>query len=244
MREDHDGRAALQPLDVLLQPRELLVPERTEPAGLEIHDIDQADEVDAVLIEAVPARALRALAEPLQIAPGRRPRDVVFARGRRRPAPTARTALLQRVEFRWLREVREISGVKYERRRLGRGLIFAIASRRVAVTSVLAGLSNPIWLSLIWTKRSPPPPCDIIGACDVCPSGDPFRTPPDSPHTAPVPTHAMHCRKFRRPGSFTSFGATLTPSWNIRRFGCPLCLKDPARGTQLFPGIKPQIRES
>ena len=47
VREDDDRRAALETLDVLLEPFELLVAERAEPARLEIHDVDEADEVDA-----------------------------------------------------------------------------------------------------------------------------------------------------------------------------------------------------
>jgi hypothetical protein len=38
--------------------------------------------------------------------------------------------------------MRQVAGVQYERRRLWRRLIFAIASRSVAVTSVLAGLPS------------------------------------------------------------------------------------------------------
>ena len=79
----------------------------------------------------------------------------------------------------------------------GSALIFAIAARSVAVTSVFAGLSKPMWLSLICTNRSAPSPFDIIEPCD-CPSGDPFRMPLDIVQTAPVPTQAMHFRKCRR----------------------------------------------
>ena len=39
---------------------------------------------------------------------------------------------------------------------VGNALILATASCKVAVTSVFAGLLNPIWLSLIWTKLKSP----------------------------------------------------------------------------------------
>src|SRR5215471_14623624 len=65
--EDDDRRAAFEPLDVALEPLELFGAERTEPPGFEIDDVDEADEVHAALIEAVPASALRPFAEPLQV---------------------------------------------------------------------------------------------------------------------------------------------------------------------------------
>src|SRR5204863_8062114 len=85
-------------------------------------------------------------------------------------------------------------------------LILATASRSVAVTSALAALLNPIWLSLICTKRSPPAsmPCRIIALRAACSSDIPFRTPLVIVHTAPVPTHAMHFRNPRRSHSRSS----------------------------------------
>lgn len=61
--------------------------------------------------------------------------------------------------------------------------------------------------------RSPPLAGEIIDPWDACPRAVPFRMPLDSVQTAPVPTQAMHWRKFRLPGSLTSFGrATHTSS--------------------------------
>ena len=51
------GRAAF---DVVFEPRELLAAEIAEAAGFQIDDVDEADEVHAVGIEAVPAGALGA----------------------------------------------------------------------------------------------------------------------------------------------------------------------------------------
>ena len=58
------GRAALQ---IVLQPFELLGAEIAEAAGLEIDDVDEADEMHAVGVEAVPAGALGAVAVALAI---------------------------------------------------------------------------------------------------------------------------------------------------------------------------------
>src|SRR6202142_2977369 len=58
VREYHDRRAVLQVLDVVLHPRELLGTERTESPSLEIHHVYQPDEMHALLVEAVPSRAL------------------------------------------------------------------------------------------------------------------------------------------------------------------------------------------
>src|SRR6476619_65629 len=68
VREDHDGRARRQRLHVLLQPPELLPAKRPEAAGLQVLDVDEADEVGTVTIEALPATSDRALAEPIEIA--------------------------------------------------------------------------------------------------------------------------------------------------------------------------------
>src|SRR4029077_6188739 len=96
----------------------------------------------------------------------------------------------------------------------GAALIFAIAARSVAVTSVFAGLSKPMWLSLICTNRSSPlPAACAIGIFPVWPSGMPLSTPLDIVQTAPVPTHAMHSKKLRRSICLSSsFFATHPPS--------------------------------
>src|SRR5262245_56119849 len=54
--EHDDGRAAREPLDVILEPFELFVAERAKAAGFEIHNVDQSDEVHSVLIETLPTR--------------------------------------------------------------------------------------------------------------------------------------------------------------------------------------------
>ena len=97
---DHSGMCAnttigvllLRRLTSLLEPFELLVAERAQAASFEIDDVHEADEVHAAVIEAVPARALRALAESLQVALPVVFEHVVLARERRTPEPTAPTA--------------------------------------------------------------------------------------------------------------------------------------------------------
>src|SRR3954464_7507628 len=79
VREDHDRRAARQPLDVALQPFELLVTERSQSTRLQIHDVHQADEVNTVLIEAVPPRTECSLSEAIEITPSVVFEHVVFA---------------------------------------------------------------------------------------------------------------------------------------------------------------------
>src|SRR5437660_12013815 len=63
--EYHDGRAVLQLFPVVFQPLELLVAQRSEPAGFQIHDVDQPDEVRALLAKTVPTRPLAAFSIPL-----------------------------------------------------------------------------------------------------------------------------------------------------------------------------------
>jgi hypothetical protein len=58
--EDDDGRRGGGAAEVILQPFEVLVAEIAQPAGLEIDHVDQANEVHAVIVEAVPARAFAA----------------------------------------------------------------------------------------------------------------------------------------------------------------------------------------
>src|SRR5689334_3381536 len=61
MGEDDDGRARGEPAHVVLEPGELVRTEAGEAAGLEVDDVDEGDEVDALAVEAVPAIAPRPL---------------------------------------------------------------------------------------------------------------------------------------------------------------------------------------
>src|ERR1051325_7471043 len=66
MSEHDDGRAGAQALDVLLEPVELSRSEVPQAAGLEVQNVDQADEVNAFLVEALPSGARRS-PEPTEI---------------------------------------------------------------------------------------------------------------------------------------------------------------------------------
>src|SRR5229473_56478 len=76
----------------------------------------------------------------------------------------------------------------------GSDLTFAMASSSVPITLGLAGLSKPIWLSLIWRKVSLP------GSAASAPSMIPSDrgTPPATVHSIPVPAQVMHSNTFRR----------------------------------------------
>src|SRR5215813_6735340 len=76
----------------------------------------------------------------------------------------------------------------------GSDLTLAMASSSVPITMGLAGLSNPIWLSLICRKAS------LLGWAASAPSIIPSEsgTPPEIVHNTPVPAQVMHSNTFRR----------------------------------------------
>src|SRR6202789_1235159 len=76
-------------------------------------------------------------------------------------------------------------------------LILSTAAFNVPVTSGLAGLLKPMWLSLICTKLNSP----AIFLASKSPKRlilKDFRTPPCITQNAPVPAQAMHSRNPRR----------------------------------------------
>src|SRR5262245_33058157 len=76
----------------------------------------------------------------------------------------------------------------------GSDLTFAMASSSVPITLGLAGLSKPMWLSLICRKVSLP------GWAASAPSMIPSEsgTPPEIVHSTPVPAQVMHSNTFRQ----------------------------------------------
>src|SRR5215831_692171 len=62
VREDHDRSRGGQAPDVIFEPDELFVSEVAETTGLQVHHVDEADKMNLVLVEAVPARASRGFA--------------------------------------------------------------------------------------------------------------------------------------------------------------------------------------
>ncbi len=57
MGQDDDRRVRAKTFQIVLEPFELLVSELAQPAGLKIQNIDQSNEMAAVLVEAVPPGA-------------------------------------------------------------------------------------------------------------------------------------------------------------------------------------------
>jgi hypothetical protein len=54
MGEDDDWRGVRFVLDIVGEPGELIGPEPSQAAGLEVDHIDEGNEVNAVIVEAVP----------------------------------------------------------------------------------------------------------------------------------------------------------------------------------------------
>src|SRR6266851_988148 len=67
MGGDHHRRTGAQSIEVLLEPRQLIVAQDAEAARLEVPHIDQADEVDALEVEAPPAIGGAALAKTVEV---------------------------------------------------------------------------------------------------------------------------------------------------------------------------------
>src|SRR5450759_1362635 len=80
MGEHHDRRGLRFSLEIVLQPFQLLGAEIAEAAGLEVHHIDEADEVDAASVERVPAGAPGALAVAFLVELDLFIDEIVFAR--------------------------------------------------------------------------------------------------------------------------------------------------------------------
>jgi hypothetical protein len=121
--EDDDRCARAESGDVLFEPIELLPAEDTEAAGFEVHDVDEADEVDAAVVEALPAGAVGAapvaFEEQLRVVG----EDIVFAGDVKRAADYGLADNLGTgVEFFWFGEVRDVARVEEERGALGKGI--------------------------------------------------------------------------------------------------------------------------
>ena len=100
MRKHNDRSARLQVLDVIFEPLELFVSQRAEPSGLQVQHVHQADEMHALLVEAVPPCALRFFAVALEILLPVVVQHVVFA-GNENHVLRSRALqnLVHRVEF-------------------------------------------------------------------------------------------------------------------------------------------------
>ena len=119
MGVDHDRRARAQSVEVLLEPGQLIVAEDAEAAGLEVPDIDQPDEVDALEVEAPPAVGGAALAEAVEVRLAVVDEGVVLAGHVEHLVLAELRAfedLIDRVELGWHREVAHVAGVQHEGR--------------------------------------------------------------------------------------------------------------------------------
>ena len=115
--ENDDRRRGREVFDVLLKPFELLRAYEAEPAGFEIGDIDEADEMDAALIKRVPAAPLGVFAVALEVGfAGAFIDDVVLTRHVVHVEPAAADKLLGVVELCRFRKMRDVAGVQHEGR--------------------------------------------------------------------------------------------------------------------------------
>src|SRR6266513_341096 len=119
MREDHNRRARFETFHIAFEPFELLISELPQTAGLKVKHIDQSNEMDTVLIEAIPAGAFAfdvlqvsftvkfsAIVEHIML-----PGHVENVLG-----PAALENLIECVELLQLRQLGDISRVDKERR--------------------------------------------------------------------------------------------------------------------------------
>src|SRR5262245_9678825 len=112
--EDHDRRRRRATLEVVLEPFELLVAEIAETARLKVDHVDEADEMHAVGIEAVPAGSLGAAPVTLAIELLLVIEEIVLARHIVHVEARLRDRLIGVVEFLHFREMRDVAGVNHE----------------------------------------------------------------------------------------------------------------------------------
>ncbi len=201
MGEHHEERAAGEPLHVLVEPFQLLRAEAAQTRRLEVQDVDQANEVHALIIEALPAIAggpFPIAGEKLLAAIGK---DIVLARHVEDLAGlNAIERLGEGIEGAGLLAMGEVAGVQQKGRAGCRALILSTASCNVPSTSGLASPLNPTWVPLIWTKRNSPGAGVPAPGCPAaaCPRIADDGTPPVRVQISPVPTQAMQSRNRRR----------------------------------------------
>src|SRR4029450_5408039 len=112
VRVPYDGRAVREPGHVTLEPRELLGAEVAEPSRLEVQHIDEADEVTALIVEALPAVARPSGGEPAEVLGAAVGEDVVLPWDvERLVSAGALERLGHDVECARLLRVRDIAGV-------------------------------------------------------------------------------------------------------------------------------------
>ena len=121
--EDDNRRRGGKALHIIGKPSELLRPEIAHAAGLEVHHIVETDEMDTVLVEGIPACALGVLAVALEIGFERHFVEViVLARHVVHVEAHAADDLRSIVEFFWLRQMGDVTGMEHECRLVGQSL--------------------------------------------------------------------------------------------------------------------------
>src|SRR5258705_2213207 len=98
--KDHDGRVTRATFQVVFEPFQLLLTERAEAVLLDVHDVDNPNEMDTAMVKAIPTVTLRIFSETFEIQFAIVARDIMLAgheenlRGLR-----ALQQVVQRVEF-------------------------------------------------------------------------------------------------------------------------------------------------
>src|SRR5215469_11879214 len=112
----HDRRARRAACEIILQPRKLFFAEIAEAAGFEVHNVNESDEMHAAGIETVPARAFGVATVTLSVKLHFFVKKIVFARHVIHVKTSLRNNAISIIEFRRLRQMRNIASVNHERR--------------------------------------------------------------------------------------------------------------------------------
>src|SRR6476660_10356154 len=117
MGEDDDRRRVRFVFDIVGEPSELVGPEPSKASGLEVDHVDEGNEVNAVIVKAVPTRSLGALAVTGEIGLAQALVDDVMLAGNVVNVELGLTDQLAGiVEFVGLGEMGDIAGMDHEGR--------------------------------------------------------------------------------------------------------------------------------
>src|SRR6478672_2091135 len=117
MGEDDDRRRVRFVFDIIGEPGQLVGPKPSKSAGLEVDHVDEANEVNAVIVEAVPTHSLGALAVTGEIGLAQALVDDVMLPGNVVNVELGLTdQLIGIVEFVGLGEMGDIAGMDHEGR--------------------------------------------------------------------------------------------------------------------------------
>ncbi len=177
-----------------LQPFKLLAAEIAEAAGLQIHDVDEADEVHAVGVERVPAGALGAAAVALAVELDLFVEEIVLAGHVMHVELGLRDDAFGVVEFGRLRQMADVAGVDHEgrldRHRLDLADRLFKRAERIRVGRLVEADMAVADLQEGQAGR--------LGACAEPTSPSERGTPPEMVQSTPVPAQVMHSSTRRR----------------------------------------------